>query len=71
MEMEQEKFDKAILKIDCYREALETAEDYGADNDVLNGLAELVAAEITASVWAEIKEIIKNSRVKKEQELIL
>ena len=67
--MEQEKFNEAILKIDCYRDALETAADYGADNDVLNGLMELVVAELTSPVWFEIKKIIREFRQEKDKEL--
>ena len=69
IKMEQEKFNEAILKIDCYREALDIASDYGADEDVLNALMELVVGEITAPVWAEIKKIIKEAGQEKDKEL--
>lgn len=67
--MEQEKFNEAILKIDCYKEAFETATDYGADEDVLNALMELVVAELTSPVWFEIKRIIKEAGQEKNKKL--
>lgn len=64
--MEQKIFDEAILRMDCYREAIGVAEDNDAPAEVLDGLSELFFSVCTHSIWYEIKRLIKVARDKKD-----
>lgn len=68
--MERKIFDEVILKMDCYKDAIDVAEDIGASEEVIDGLSELFFSVFTGSIWSEIKRLIKVARDKEEEDLV-